>query len=233
MSDYRRLRRWGIAALALILLALGGTGLWLWLDREPDGNRPVKTQGETVLDQDPGVSGVATVDVAPEATLAAGTTPMRERVAVLGFLNKRNGQARDLTLKPGEAIRVGDAVVRLRACELTAPWEVDQYTGAFVQLDRLLPDKKWRRVFSGWLYRERPSLNVVLDPVYDVTVKSCAMRFPEGGPDSVALSNGAAPRSSAKKSPDAAEGNESAPSPAPAPAPAETAPPTAEANSPR
>ncbi len=232
MSERRGVRRWVLVALGVLVLAAGGWGLWTWLGNEPAGDQPVKTQGETVLDQDPGLSGVATVDAAPDVTLAAGTTPMRERVAVLGFLNKRNGRARDLTPKPGEAIRVGDAVVRLRACEMTAPWETDQYTGGFVQLDRLMPDKKWRRVFSGWLYRERPSLNVVLDPVYDVTVKSCAMRFPEGGPESVSVA-APAPRSSAEKSPDASDGNESAPAPAPAPAPADTTPPTAEANSPR
>ena len=32
-----------------------------------------------------------------------------------------------------QSLRYGDAVVRLRACERTAPWEPDQLTGAFVQ----------------------------------------------------------------------------------------------------
>ena len=44
---------------------------------------------------------------------------MAERVAVLGLLNKRNGIVRDLTLKPGQAIRDQGRVVRLRACEAT------------------------------------------------------------------------------------------------------------------
>ena len=30
---------------------------------------------------------------------------MAERVAVLGLLNKRNGIVRDLTLRPGQAVR--------------------------------------------------------------------------------------------------------------------------------
>ena len=81
----------------------------------------------------------------------AGVTPMAERVAVLGFLNKRNGIVRDLTLKPGQAVRVNDAIVRLRACETTAPWENEKLTGAFVQLDVQRPDESWHRVFSGWL----------------------------------------------------------------------------------
>ena len=61
-----------------------------------------------------------------------GATPMAERVAVVGLLNKRNGLVRDLEMKPGESARVGRAIVRLRACEQTAPWEDPPETGAFV-----------------------------------------------------------------------------------------------------
>ncbi|VAV86981.1 FIG167255: hypothetical protein [hydrothermal vent metagenome] len=111
-------------------------------------------------------------------------TPMAERVATLGFLNKRNGLTRDLELKPGQSIRIGRAIVRLRACERTAPWELTPEHGAFVQLlvnDRPATrpgDDKWRRVFSGWLFRESPSLNVVEHPIYDVWIKNCEMSFP-------------------------------------------------------
>ena len=152
----------------------------------------------------------------------AGITPMPERVAVLGFLNKRNGIVRDLTMKPGQAIRIRDAVVRLRACEMTAPWEDPKLTGAFVQLDRMRPNGTWFRRFSGWLYKESPSLNVVEDPVYDVWPKSCAMSFP-AGPPAPAAPSASSSASSAKKS-DGAE-----PSP-PAAAPAAETPPPAAAN---
>lgn len=149
----------------------------------------------------------------------AGLTPMKDRVAVIGFLNKRNGIVRNLTMKPGMAVRVGDAIVRLRACETTAPWEAEKLTGAFLQLDVQGADKKWRRVFSGWVYKESPSLNVVQNPVYDVWPKSCAMTFPPGPPPPP----GAAPssssnESSAQKSPgDQAAPAEEAPVPSPAP----------------
>jgi hypothetical protein len=109
-----------------------------------------------------------------------GVTPMAQRVAVLGLLNKRNGIVRDLTLKPGQAMRVKDVTVRLKACEASAPWEQEKLTGAFVQVDVRRPDGKWVRRFSGWLYKESPSLNVVEDPVYDVWPKSCAMSWPAG-----------------------------------------------------
>src|SRR3546814_5867089 len=105
-----------------------------------------------------------------------GATPMAERVAVLGLLNKRNGLVRELEMKPGESARVGRAIVRLRACEQTAPWEDPPETGAFVQLTvQDQRDDKWYRVFSGWIFKERPERNVIEHPIYDVFVKSCAM----------------------------------------------------------
>ena len=110
--------------------------------------------------------------------------PMAERIAVLGLLNKRNGQTRDIELKPGEAIRYGKVVVRLRACEKTAPWENYPDQGAFIQL--LVRERpvgtndaeRWAQVFSGWLFKENPAANVVEHPVYDVWVKACKMSFP-------------------------------------------------------
>ena len=172
---------------------------------------------------------IETVDVPQTVTrVPAGTTPMAQRVAVLGLLNKRNGISRELTLRPGQAVRIGDVIVRLRACETTAPYEIQQLTGAFVQLDVRNPQGRFQRVFSGWLYKETPSLNVVEHPIYDVWPKSCAMTHPGGGSPAPDASS----RSSAPKS--------ASPTPSPAaPAPAEDeepAPPTApsaEANSAR
>ena len=117
--------------------------------------------------------------------VAAGIgTPMAERVAVLGVLNKRNNITRDLEMKPGEVRRVfDDVVVRVSACERTAPWEEPPEAGAFVQVNVLeKPDADsapaWRRIFSGWLFKNSPSLNVVENRTYDVWVKDCRMSFP-------------------------------------------------------
>jgi len=116
-------------------------------------------------------------------------TPMEERVATIGLLNKRNNVSRDFEMSPGEAVRAGDVVIRLEACEKTAPWELPQEEGAFVQVfvrERrgAEPEPSWQKVHSGWLFRNSPSLNVVEHPIYDVWVKECAMSFPgeEGSP---------------------------------------------------
>ena len=138
-----------------------------------------------------------------------GDTPMAERVATLGILNKRNGLSRDIRLKPGQGVRIGDLVVKLKACETTADWESDRLTGLFAQVFvKNTTGENWRKVFSGWLFKETPSLNVVEHPVYDVWTKACTMRHAEVGADTVTLSGEAAGgaassgrRSSAPKSP--------------------------------
>lgn len=187
-------QRAGAAALACAaLLCVAGCK-----SQAPDANsvEGIVTTGNDVI-----------AEAAPDGSALAEATPMQDRVAVVGLLNKRNGRSWWLTMKPGQWVRVGDVIVRLRACEVTAPWEPEQSTGAFVQVVVRQLDEKWHRVFSGWLFAERPAANVVRHPIYDVWAKSCAMTYRDSGPDTVSV--GAGPKasssgsdSSAKKSPE-------------------------------
>ena len=178
-------------------------------------------------EDEPPEGNAVTIEVPRSPADQPGVTPMAERVAVLGLLNKRNGIVRDLTLRPGQAIRFKDVVVRLRACETTAPWETQKLTGAFIQVDVQRSDERWGRVFSGWVYKESPSLNVVEHAVYDVWPKSCAMSFPAGP------AAPAAPASSSRRSraPNSGGGNDSAPAPAPPAEPPPSVPSAADSNS--
>ncbi|EDL48442.1 DUF2155 domain-containing protein [Erythrobacter sp. SD-21] len=139
---------------------------------DPPAPEPVQTEIPEEL------KGVELPEVIAED--AGIGTPMEERTATIGLLNKRNNLSQDLELKPGEQRRVGDVIIRLRACERTAPWEMEKDEGAFVQV--LVRERgstsDFRRVFSGWLFKNKPSINVVEHPIYDVWVKSCAMEFP-------------------------------------------------------
>jgi hypothetical protein len=194
------------AAVALLLPALALAGC----NKEPPKPQPVETEIPKELAQNP----------APvvEAGNAIGT-PMKDRVATLGLLNKRNNISQDLTMKPGESRRIGNVIVRLEACEKTAPWEYDPEEGAFVQVfvrerSDISSPLAWHKIFSGWLFRNSPGVNVVEHPIYDVWVKSCAMSFP--GEDAPA------PTSSAKPSGTPAPAPETPPS---VPAPSESAAP--------
>ncbi len=143
-------------------------------------------------------------------------TPVKDRVATLGLLNKRNNLSQDVVLKVGEAKRIGNVIVKLATCERSLPWETPPETGAFVQVfveerERADQPLNWHKVFSGWLFKNSPALSVVQHPIYDVWVKDCAMKFP-GEEDSPAAA--ASPSSAAKP----------AAKPSPAPSPSAAAP---------
>jgi len=133
------------------------------------------------------------VAAAAPAPKVAGVTPMAERVVGFAALNKRSGRTQLFTAKPGQEVRFDTLTIRVRACETTPPWDA-ALTGAFLQVD-----EAGRRLYSGWMYAESPSLHPLEHGLYDVWVKSCTMSFPATGPDTV--SAGAARASSAKKSP--------------------------------
>ncbi len=158
--------------IAVALVALGGC------ESEPEEPNDVEVPLDEAAAGEP--DGDAPADETfPAQGGASDATPMAERVATLGLLNKRNNVSEDIEIRPGESREVGPVIVRLSACERTAPWELPQETGAFVQVDVLeRGESSHARVFSGWLFKESPSLNVVEHPIYDVWVKDCAMSFP-------------------------------------------------------
>lgn len=187
--------------------------------------------------QDPGEPQAVNTDIpdevakslkaAPPAVARGEGTPLEDRVATLGLLNKRNNISRDIVLKPGEAKRLDNVVVKLASCERTAIWETPQETGAFVQV--LVQERKtvddplrWHKVFSGWLFKNSPSLNVVEHPIYDVWVKDCAMKYPGEESAPASAPGSAAPARAVAPSP--------TPSPAPSPTPEPAAAPAADSN---
>lgn len=208
-------RRFGLVSSAILsaaLLALSGCG------------------GEPADDPEANATEIPK-SLAGPATSASGMaesefgTPVKDRVATLGLLNKRNNLEQDIVLKSGESKRIGNVFVKLGTCERTAPWERPKETGAFVQVhvqERENADKPlaWRKVFSGWLFKNSPSLNVVEHPVYDVWIKDCAMKFPgEEEEASASASSAPKPSGSASASPAPSPSPSAKPSPKPSATP--------------
>ncbi|MEE4201700.1 MAG: DUF2155 domain-containing protein [Erythrobacter sp.] len=158
------------SCLAAFAVALSGCGEE---EAEPADEAPAATDiAETPPQAEAGAAP-------PPGEEVEGATPMAKRVATIGLLNKRNNVSREFELSPGESAEEGPVILRLEACERTAPYEFPQETGAFVQVDvRGRGASEHSRVFSGWLFKESPSLNVVEHPIYDVWVKDCAISFP-------------------------------------------------------
>ncbi|PZU47098.1 MAG: DUF2155 domain-containing protein [Sphingomonas sp.] len=157
---------------------------------------------------------------ATTATRPAAPAPT-DRTAVIGVLDKRLGTTAEFTLKPGERFSFGRIAGILQTCDKTQPFERPQ-SAAFVQVAETpapvqgKPQGAAKSIFSGWLFAESPSLNPFVHPVYDVWLKSCTMRFPDG-PKAPSSSTG---NSSGKKSGSAAK-----PAPAKPEAPAAPATP--------
>jgi len=189
------------AAALLLAVALAGCG-----------------RGEPSEESEAQATDIPKSVAAKDAAAAAAVendfgTPVKDRVAMIGLLNKRNNLTQDIVLKTGESKRVGNVIVKLATCERTLPWEQPQEEGAFIQVfveerAKSSDPLAWRKIFSGWLFKESPSLNVVEHPVYDVWVKSCAMKFP--GEEEV-------PGASASSAAKAAGKVATAPSPEPSP----------------
>ncbi len=196
MQQARQIRRQALVALALLALPAGVSG--------QEAAAPAAAAA-------PAIPAPATAPAAPaapkpkaQALPAAKATPNAQRVLVLGAIDKRTGLAQDFSVNPGKSVRFGALRVTVRTCEITPPWE-QKLTGAFLLIDELPmvngranETVRGKRVYSGWMFAESPSLHPLEHPRYDVWVKSCAMRFPETGPNTVAV--GSAPRSSAKTS---------------------------------
>ena len=164
------MRRFAFGMTGLVALAIAGC----------QGDAPEPSAEQTDIPDE--IAAAAPAPALIEGAEQIGT-PMAERMATLGIVNKRNNISRDVEMRPGESRRIDDVILRLSACERTAPWEEMQETGAFVQVfvnDRPNADADavWGQVFSGWLFKQSPSRNVVEHPVYDVWVKDCAMSFP-------------------------------------------------------
>ena len=214
--------RCAAALIALSALALAGC------------NRAADETAEATATDVP-LAVAAAPPVAQKVAESEFGTPVKDRVATLGLLNKRNNIVQDLVMKTGETRRIGNVVVRLASCERTAPWEDPHEEGAFVQVfveerAKVSEPLAWHKVFSGWLFKNSPSLNVVEHPVYDVWVKSCAMKFPgeEEAPQAPASASASASASSAAKpagKPSAAVSPSPSATAAPKPSPSASASP--------
>ena len=165
------------------VLALAGCG--------DSGEDVAQTPEEAVAAAEGDSAAEQAQDEAEADALLEGATPNAERVATLALLNKRNNLSEEVEIKPGETKAIGRAIVRLESCERTPEWEPNHETGAFVQLfvDERRPgasEPDVKKVFSGWLFKNSPAVNVVEHPVYDVWVKHCAMNFPGESPAAAA-----------------------------------------------
>lgn len=117
----------------------------------------------------------------PPSVLRTQTAPAT--AAVIAVLDKRTLDVVDLSVQPGQTFRAGRLSGVLRTCRQTLP-PARRETAAFLELwvastRRDGEAARPRKVFSGWMFVESPSLNPLVHPAYDVWVRNCTIALPE------------------------------------------------------
>lgn len=186
-------------------VAVAGLAALVMVTAPASGQAPAEPKASIVVPTAP----VAAAKPGPKPA-ETGVTPNEQRDVSIGVINKRTGETRTFVGKPGQMFDFAGLRVTVRACEQTPPWE-QKLTGAFLLIDERLLRGGMRRVYSGWMFAESPSLHPLEHPRYDVWVKSCTMRFPETGPDTVVAGRGDGSAKPLKASPNASNAKKSAP----------------------
>jgi hypothetical protein len=93
-------------------------------------------------------------------------------IGLFSGLDKITAVTTTFEVKLGEEASFGDLKIKMSAC-YTKPITEQPDTAAFVQIftgNKTAPNAM---IFSGWLFAEKPSLNALENPVYDVWLTGC------------------------------------------------------------
>lgn len=93
-------------------------------------------------------------------------------IAVFAGLDKVTGRIVAFDVLIDETVQFGALQVTPRVCYTRPPTEPPRTTG-FIQVDEVLLDNRVRRIFSGWMFADSPSINAVEHPIYDVWLTDC------------------------------------------------------------
>ena len=108
------------------------------------------------------------------ATLAgpAGADKIKNPSAVFNGLDKITGRIISFEVSVDETVQFGALQITPRVCYSRPPTESPQ-TDAFVEVDEVTLENKYRRIFSGWMFAASPGLSGIEHAVYDVWLTDC------------------------------------------------------------
>ena len=108
-------------------------------------------------------------------TLAAGPAladKIKNPMAVLNGLDKITGRIISFEVAVDETVQFGALQITPRVCYSRPPTESPQ-TDAFMEVDEVTLDNKYRRIFTGWMFAASPGLSSIEHAVYDVWLTDC------------------------------------------------------------
>lgn len=106
------------------------------------------------------------------ASSAALADKIKNPTAVFAGLDKITGRIISFEVAVDETVQFGALQLTPRVCFSRPPTESPQ-TDAFVEVDEVTLDNKYRRIFSGWMFAASPGLHGIEHAVYDVWLTDC------------------------------------------------------------
>ncbi|KMO20164.1 DUF2155 domain-containing protein [Methylobacterium platani] len=114
------------------------------------------------------------------APAPARADKIRNPTAVFAGLDKITGRTVSFEVAVDETVQFGALQLTPRVCYTRPPTESAKTT-AFLEVDEVTLENKYRRIFTGWMFASSPGLHAIEHPIYDVWLVDC-----KGGTDIVA-----------------------------------------------
>ena len=105
---------------------------------------------------------------------------IKNPTAVFSGLDKITGRIVTFEVAVDETVQFGALQLTPRVCYSRPPTEPAKTT-AFLEVDEVTLDNKYRRIFTGWMFASSPGLHAIEHPIYDVWLLDC-----KGGSDVIA-----------------------------------------------
>jgi hypothetical protein len=102
----------------------------------------------------------------------ASADKIKHPTAVFDGLDKITGRIISFEVAIDETVQFGSLQITPRVCYNRPPTEAPR-TDAFAEVDEVETDKKYTRIFSGWMFAASPGLHGIEHPVYDIWLVDC------------------------------------------------------------
>jgi hypothetical protein len=106
------------------------------------------------------------------AATPASADKLKHPVAVFSGLDKITGRIITFEVATNETVQFGSLQITERVCYSRPPTEAPQ-TDTFVEIDNIDANNQYKRVFTGWMFADSPSLHALDHPVYDIWLLRC------------------------------------------------------------
>ena len=103
---------------------------------------------------------------------AAVADKIKNPTAVFSGLDKITGRIISFEVSIDETVQFGALQLTPRVCYTRPPTESPN-TDAFIEVDEVTLENKYRRIFSGWMFASSPGLHGIEHAVYDIWLTDC------------------------------------------------------------